>query len=178
MKISIIVAMGLNNEIGKDNGLLWKLPKDMAMFKAISNGHHCLMGRKTWESIPEKFRPLPGRTNIVVSRDPDYINKTDMSTSDEGPWITESIEDGIEFARERGAKEVMIIGGGQIYKQCLDTMATTIYLTVVKQEFPEATVFFPKIDETEWSVVKRTSHPADEKNLIDMDFIIMERTEE
>src|SRR5690554_7624901 len=73
MKCALIVAMGKHREIGKDNDLLWKLPRDMKFFKETTLGHTVVMGRKNWESIPEKFRPLPNRKNIVVSRNPDYI---------------------------------------------------------------------------------------------------------
>jgi dihydrofolate reductase len=132
MKISLILAAAQNGAIGKNNRLLWHLPADMKFFRQITTGHHILTGRKNYESIPQKYRPLPGRTNLVVSRN------TDVNYS--GTKVFGSIEGAIDFARNAGASDLFVIGGGEVYRQCL-TMATCIYLTMVAAT-PEADTFF------------------------------------
>ncbi len=146
MKISIVVAISNNNAIGGKGSLLWKLPQDMKRFKEITYGHHVLMGRKTYESIPEKFRPLTGRVNIVVSRKKEY--------APEGCKTVTSVEEGIAFAKNNGESELMIIGGGEIYNQCL-IHADVIYLTQVHHDFAEADTFFPDIQLDQWQVVNQ-----------------------
>ena len=136
MKISLVVAVADNLAIGREGNLLWRLPKDMQYFKEVTWGHHVLMGRKTWESIPSKYRPLPGRVNVVISRSNDFVA--------EGCKVVKSVEEGIEFARLSGELELMVIGGGEIYRQTL-IMADKIYLTKVHHTFIDADVFFPEI---------------------------------
>ena len=124
--ISIIVAIGTNRVIGKDNNLPWRIPDDLKRFKELTSGHPVIMGRKTWESLPEKFRPLPGRTNIVVTRNADY--------KAEGVMVTDSFSSALSAAeRADGANEIFIIGGGEIYKEAL-TSADRLYLTLVEDE--------------------------------------------
>ncbi|MFM7023243.1 MAG: dihydrofolate reductase [Flavobacteriales bacterium] len=162
MKVSIIVAAGLNNSIGKDNGLLWHLPTDMKFFKDRTLGHHILTGRKNYESIPEKYRPLANRTNIVITRDP----KLEIP----GCLVTTSILQGIQFARQRGEKELFVIGGGEIYRQCLDQdLVTHIYLTRVNETF-DADTFFPELDMTKWRNTSEIYCKKDEKNKYDCTF--------
>jgi dihydrofolate reductase len=161
MIITIVVAIGQNNEIGGSGDLLWVLPKDMNHFKNITWGHHVLMGRKTYESIPAKFRPLAGRTNIVISRDATLIS--------EGCKNVTTIEQAIKFAEDNGEEELMIIGGGEIYKM-LFPMTDRIFLTRVHHVFSEADTFFPAIKSAEWETVSTELIHADEKHKYDFEF--------
>jgi dihydrofolate reductase len=153
MKIIIIVAVAENNAIGKDNRLLWRLPDDMKFFKEKTEGHCVVTGRKNYESIPEKFRPLPGRTNIVVTRSKDY--------SAPGAVVVESIDAAIEFAKSKGEDKLYIIGGGEIYAQCM-SIADEILFTRVHHSF-EADTFFPVIG-PDWKELWSEHHAADEKH--------------
>ena len=168
MKISIVVAAADDNAIGKDKGLLWHLPKDMEFFKKVTYGHHVLMGRKSYESIPEQYRPLKGRVNIIITRQQEF--------KAEGCRIVSSAEEGIGFAKDNGEEELMILGGGQIYKQLLG-QTDKIYLTRVHHSFPEADTFFPELDLNEWKLLRNEKHAADEKHLYSFEFIELERKE-
>ena len=160
MKISIIVAMAANGVIGRENQLPWHLPADLKHFKQMTMGKPILMGRKTWESIG---RPLPGRTNIVITRDSTY--------SAAGCEVVNSIDAAITAAGEQD--EVMVIGGAELYRQVLpDT--DTIYLTRIHEAF-EGDSRFPEIRNTEWHQVERVDHEADEKNSHDYSFIRLDR---
>jgi dihydrofolate reductase len=156
MKVSLIVAVGENREIGKDNDLLWHLPKDMRFFTQSTKGHHVIMGRKNWDSIPLKYRPLSNRENVVVSR------KKGLKI--EGAHVVESIEEGIELARKNGESEAFIIGGGQIYRNALENdLIDTMYLTKVHASF-DADTFFPKVEMNQWEEISNDHFEADEKN--------------
>lgn len=164
MKISIIVAIAKNNAIGKNNDLLWKLPADMKYFKEKTMGHCVLTGRKNYESIPEKFRPLPGRTNIVVTRDKSY--------NAPGAHVVDSIEAGIEFARSTGETELFIIGGGQIYMECMvKNLVDTLYVTHVNEVF-EADTFFPAFNPHKWHKTLSEMCSPDEKNAYAYEFAV------
>ena len=133
--INIIAAVGKNRELGAKNKLLWHIPADMEHFKTKTEGNVVIMGRKTFESLPKKFRPLPNRINIVVTRDTNYqINEKNV-------FVCHSIEDAIEKGKEFN-KEVFIIGGAQIYRSALK-YTDKLYLTLVDRGYPEADVFFP-----------------------------------
>lgn len=162
MIISIIVAIGKNNEIGRDNDLLWRLPDDLKSFKRITLGHTIIMGRNTFESLPKGA--LPNRRNIVISRNSEL--------KIEGAEVYSSLDHA--FLKTMNEEEVFIIGGGQIYKQILPD-ADKIYLTKVQAEFPDATVFFPEINYNEWGEISREFHPADEKHPFAYIFVEMER---
>jgi dihydrofolate reductase len=166
MKISIVVAVAENNAIGANGKLLWRLSKDMQYFKEVTWGHHVLMGRKTWDSIPPKFSPLPGRTNVIVTRKQGFVC--------EGCKVVDSIEQGIAIAQQAGEQELMVIGGGEIYKQALP-LANKIYLTKVHHTFSDADTFFPELDPAQWNVLNTEWNMADEKNEFDFEFIVMER---
>ena len=166
MKISIVVAAADNNAIGAKGRLLWRLSKDMQYFKEVTWGHHVLMGRKTWDSIPPKFSPLPGRTNIIVTRQEGFVC--------EGCLVVKSVEEGIELARNAGEQELMIIGGGEIYKQALP-LTNKIYLTKVHHTFTDADTFFPELDTEQWNTLNGEWNMADEKNEFDFEFIVLER---
>lgn len=163
--ISIIVATSQNNVIGKDNTLIWHLPADMKFFKEKTTGHCVITGRKNYESIPEKFRPLPNRTNIVITRQTDYQAP--------GAIVAVSVEDAIEKAKATGDPEIFIIGGAEIYRQSL-RYTGRIYLTQIHQRF-EGDAFFPELSPAEWRETARTAGITDDKNKYPHDFITLEK---
>ena len=133
-EIVIIAAVARNRVIGKDNRLLWHLPEDMAHFRALTAGHTVIMGRKTWESLPERFRPLPGRRNIVITRQAAYAAP--------GAELAGSLEKALELAST--ATVAFVIGGEQIYRQAM-AVADRLEITEVGLE-PEGDAWFPEID--------------------------------
>lgn len=163
MKLSIIVAVAENNVIGKDNTLIWHLPADMKFFKEKTTGHYIITGRKNYESIPEKFRPLPNRTNIVITRQKEYVAP--------GAIVVSSIEDALN--KIKNETEAFIIGGAEIYRQVMDK-CDTIYLTQIHHSF-EGDAFFPAIDNNKWKEIKRTDFQSDEKNKYAYSFIELEK---
>lgn len=160
MIISIIVAAAENNVIGKDNDLIWHLPADMKFFKEKTMGHHVLMGRKNYESIPEKWRPLPNRENIVVTRQD--------KENEEHVHYVHSINEGVELARKNGENELFIIGGGEIYKQAMN-LVDRIYLTRIHHSF-EGDTLFPEVDDSMFEVESEEFRQADENNAYDMTY--------
>jgi len=154
--ISIISAIGKNNEIGKKNGLLWNLPADMKHFREVTSGHTVIMGQKTFESIG---RPLPNRRNIVITLDKNYLRHgVDIVYS---PKELDALSD--------KKTENFIIGGGQIYKLFIDK-ADKLYITHVDAEFPDADTFFPEIDKNKWEKIKSEKHLKDDLNKYDLEF--------
>jgi dihydrofolate reductase len=162
MIISAVVAIDKNNVIGKDNDIPWYLPADLQYFKKITLGHHILMGRKCFESIG---RPLPKRTNIIVTRNPFFIAT--------GTVVVHSIKEGISLAKKNKEEELFIIGGGDIYRHSLDIW-DKLYLTVVDTEV-DGDVFFPNINFDEWKLISSESHEKDEKNEFNYRFEIWEK---
>jgi len=162
MKISLVVAAADNNGIGKDGQMPWHLPNDMKHFRNITWGMPVVMGRKTFESLG---KPLKGRKNIVISRQPSW--------KAEGTVVVKSIEDALFVAQETDANEVMVIGGGEIYRNLFDR-ASRIYLTRVEAA-PEADTFFPSLDTGQWELVSQKNHEADEKNAYNYSFQVWER---
>ena len=166
MKVSLIVAVSENGVIGKDNDLIWHLPNDMRFFKETTMGHHVIMGRKNFESIPHKYRPLPDRTNIVITRQSGY--------KAEGCIVVNSVEAALEITKNNGDIEPFIIGGGQIYKIALENnLADRIYLTKVHHSF-EGDTFFPELN-TDWKEMERIDHKADEKHAHDFSFLTFKK---
>ncbi len=163
--ISIIVATAENNVIGKDNTLIWHLPADMKFFKEKTTGHIIITGRKNYESIPEKFRPLPNRTNIVVSRQTNYTAP--------GAIVVSSIEDALKKASATGDDEIFIIGGAEIYKQSLH-LADRVYLTKIYSTF-EGDAFFPELTTEIWKETHRSKGITDEMNKYEYDFLIFDK---
>ena len=161
--ITLVVAMGMNREIGVDNQLPWHLPKDLKHFKEITSGHPIIMGRKTYESIG---KPLPNRTNIVVSRKNDWF--------EEGILIVGSLKEAIKFAKKLDEK-IFIIGGGNIFEQTMD-IADKLEVTEIKTTI-EADTFFPKIDPKIWTKTEEICHEKDEKNNFDFCFQTFEKAE-
>ena len=157
-ELTIIVAAGENDAIGKDNDLIWHLSDDLKRFKSLTNGHHIIMGRKTFESFP---KPLPNRTHIVITRQKDY-------QAPEGVIIVNNLDDALDAARND--KQPFIIGGGEIYKQSM-ALANRIELTRVHSSFENADTYFPEIDETQWKEVGRSTHDADEKHAHAFSFV-------
>ncbi|MDQ0595622.1 dihydrofolate reductase [Chryseobacterium ginsenosidimutans] len=158
---TIVVAMGEKNEIGFENQLLWHLPKDLKHFKDITSGHPIIMGRKTYESIG---KPLPNRTNIVVSRKKGWF--------EEGILIVGSIKEAVKFAKKID-EEVFIIGGGNIYEQTID-IVDKLEVTLVKADL-QADTYFPKIDSKIWKKTTEVCHEKDEKNQYDFCFQTYEK---
>lgn len=180
MIISLIAAVSDNYVIGKDNRLIWRLPADVKFFKEKTEGHHILTGRKNYLSIPEKFRPLQNRINIIVSRDKDFFLKNNpLSPSDQAgenytqTVIVHSPEEGIEYARRSKEKELFVIGGGEIYRQTID-IADKLYITWVHSAF-EGDTFFPDINNEIWKETYRMDHPMDEKHKFAYSFCIYEK---
>jgi dihydrofolate reductase len=151
MKISMIAAMAHDRVIGKDNQMPWHLPADLAHFKRVTLGKPVLMGRKTFESIG---RPLPGRRNLVISRNPDY--------QAEGIEVVGSVEAALALLAGSSVEELMVIGGGHLYAEMLP-IADCLYLTRIDLAV-EGDTRFPAFDDGQWQRVDCESHPADEKN--------------
>ncbi|WP_421172128.1 type 3 dihydrofolate reductase [Aeromonas sp. 601115] len=151
MKISMIAAMAHDRVIGKDNQMPWHLPADLAQFKRVTLGKPVLMGRKTFESIG---RPLPGRRNLVISRNPDY--------QAEGIEVVGSVEAALALLAGSSVEELMVIGGGHLYAEMLPS-ADCLYLTRIDLAV-EGDTRFPAFDDGQWQRIECESHPADEKN--------------
>lgn len=159
---SIIVAKAENDVIGKDNQLLWHMPKDLQHFKHMTMGHHVIMGRKTFASIN---RPLPGRKLIIVTH-----NRNHHAV---GCTTVHDIAVALAVAEQAGETEVFIAGGGEIYQETIG-LADKIYLTEIKATL-EGNTFFPVINPKEWHETKRTYHPADEKHPYAYDLVELVR---
>jgi dihydrofolate reductase len=160
VRIALIAALADNRVIGYKNRLPWRLSADLQHFKRVTMGKPVVMGRKTWESIG---RPLPGRTNIVVTRD--------TGLRAEGCVVVHSVQQALEVAA--GADEVMVMGGADLYAQVLPR-ADRLYLTEVAADV-EGDVRFPDIDPNDWVEVQRERHPADENNEYDYTFVVLDR---
>jgi dihydrofolate reductase len=160
--ISLLVAADEDGGIGVDNRLPWRLSSDLKKFKELTMGHHMIMGRKTYDSIG---RPLPGRTSIVITRNPDF--------QAEGVLAAHSLAEALEMAQEAGEDEAFVIGGGEIFFQAL-TVAHRIYLTRV-HVMVKADVFFPVLDLEDWEEKHAEFRAPDEKNEFPFTFYILER---
>ncbi len=162
MLVSAIAAVARNGVIGHNNEIPWYLPADLAYFKRTTLGHCVIMGRNSFRSIG---RPLPKRTNIVITRDPFFVA--------EGVLVAHSVEEALGLALDIGETEAFIIGGGDIYRESMDVW-DRLYLTEVDVA-PEGDVFFPALDPTEWREVWREEHEADAKNPYRYTFRMLER---
>lgn len=151
MIISAIVAMARNRVIGVNNQIPWYLPADLRFFKKTTMGHHVIMGRRTFMSIG---KPLPGRTNIVVSRNPFFLA--------EGILVAHSLEEALYMAMESGEKEAFVIGGGQLYLQAMSYL-DKVYITRVDAEVAGDT-YFPELSPFQWKQLSRTTFAADDRN--------------
>lgn len=165
MRISMIVAVAQNLVIGKNNDLVWNLPDDMKYFKEKTAGHHVIMGRKNYESIPAKWRPLPNRQNVIITRNIE-LNIPDVI-------IVNSIELALQIAEEASETEAFIIGGGEIFNMGL-SLTDRIYYTDIKESF-DGDTFFPKINKNEWVETGRIPHPKDDRHAVDFDFVTFDK---
>ncbi|MBI4945575.1 MAG: dihydrofolate reductase [Bacteroidetes bacterium] len=177
MIISLIVAVSENNVIGKNNDLPWHLPTDMKYFRDVTMGHCVIMGRKNYDSIPLKYRPLDGRTNIVVTKQKDF--------KAEGCIVVNSIEEALKTAASslkgednrnsslQGGGQVFIIGGADIYRQTFD-IADKIYYTKIHHSF-DGDAFFPKLEESKWKLTSRKNMTTDEKNKYAFSYLVYEK---
>ncbi|MBU2950769.1 dihydrofolate reductase [Tamlana agarivorans] len=156
-EVTLIVAAAENNAIGKDNKLIWHLSDDLKRFKTLTNGHHIIMGRKTFESFP---KPLPNRVHVVISRQQDYAVP-------EGVIVVNSLQNAIDFCKND--PQPYIIGGGEIYKQALP-VADKIELTRVHENF-DADTFFPEIDTSVWKESQHSFHTKDANHNHEFSFI-------
>tara|TARA_R110001632_G_scaffold42605_7_gene107904 strand:- start:9793 stop:10281 length:489 start_codon:yes stop_codon:yes gene_type:complete len=156
--ITIIAAIGKNNELGKDNDLIWHLSADLKRFKKVTTGHTIIMGRNTFESIG---KPLPNRRSVIITRNTSYLQ--------EGCDVVHSLEAAIELIKDEEA--AFIIGGAQIYKETIEkNLADQLDITQVHQDF-EADVYFPEIDAKVWKEVSREDFSLDEKNQYNYSFL-------
>ncbi|UTF61692.1 dihydrofolate reductase [Gilvimarinus sp. DA14] len=165
VKVSMIVACGRANAIGKGNAMPWHLPADLQYFKCVTLGKPIIMGRKTYQSIG---RPLPGRLNIVVSQSGQWCPP-------EGVVLAGSVAKAVEFAREQDPEEIMITGGEQIYRAALD-MADRIYKTEIDVEVDGADAHFPDLSAKQWREISRQPGEADAP--LSHRFLILERVAE
>jgi len=158
MLISIIVAVSTNGVIGKDNQLIWRLPDDLKRFKSLTIGHPIIMGRKTFESIG---KPLPGRTSIVVTRNPDF--------QPDGVVITNSLESALDHAARLNTDEVFIIGGGELYNQ-VQNFANKLYITEVDTVI-DGDTYFEIAEPERWLETERAVHNADDRHAFAFNFV-------
>jgi dihydrofolate reductase len=165
MITSLIAAVAKNNVIGKNNRLPWHLPADTKYFRDTTMGHCVIMGRKNYDSIPEKYRPLDGRINIVVTRQKNFIAPRCI--------VAHSIEDALKEAEKKNESEVFVIGGGEIYRQTIN-IADKIYCTHIHHAF-DGDAFFPEIDPKKWKLTSKKDIEPDEKNKYPFSFCVYER---
>lgn len=161
MRIHLIVAAASNGVIGRDGAMPWRIPEDLKRFKALTMGHPMIMGRKTWDSIG---RPLPGRESIVVTR-----QKLDLP----GATVVHSLDAALAHARARGAPEVFVVGGGEIYRQALP-FADVVHLTEVHASF-EGDASFPSLPSSDWRETARERREQAEPQKLAYDFVTYER---
>lgn len=160
--ISLIAAIGKNNELGKGNTLVWDMPADMQYFRETTKGHTVIMGRKTFESIG---RPMPNRQNIIITRDKSYLRP--------GIDVVHSLAEALKLVPEK-EKEVFIIGGAEIYRQVM-SVADRLYVTHIEAEDKNADTFFPEIIPIVWNEISHEEHQSDEKNPFNYTFSIYEK---
>lgn len=172
MIISLIAAIGKNNELGKGNDLVFRLPADMKHFRDTTRGHTVIMGRKTFESLPNG--PLPNRRNIVITRDANYsADGIEVVHSLDEALKIASLEQGKHFEENQEEVEIFVIGGGQIYAQAIEK-ANRLYITHVDADMA-ADTFFPEISAETWEKISNESHSADSENPYDYTFTIWKR---
>ena len=162
--ISILVAMAKNRVIGRNNALPWRLPPDLKRFKELTMGHHIVMGRKTYESIG---RPLPGRTSVIITRQPDYQVP--------GTIVVASIDQALKVcsAGKEVDQEIFVIGGAQIYRQSLG-LCQRIYITEIQQEFDGDTLF-PELNQQEWREISREKYRLNDGDGLEYHFVVLDR---
>ena len=165
MTISLIAAMSRNRIIGKNNDLPWHLPDDFSFFKEKTNGRHVILGRKNYESLPPKFRPLPNRTNLVLTRNSSYKG--------EGIIIFNQMKDAVDYAEKNGETELFIIGGFEPFNIGI-TIADRIYLTEIDAVI-DGDTYFPEFDKMTFKETQRIHHPIDERHKYAFDFVTYQK---
>jgi dihydrofolate reductase len=164
---TIVVATANNNAIGKDNDLLWRLPDDFKFFKQVTTGKHIIMGRKTYESMPN---PLPKRTSIVITTNKDY-------TVPEGHYVVHSLPDALAICEDKDLEEAMIIGGGKIYTEAIENgLVDKMLITEVDTTIEDADTFFPNYNADDWKETERIHHESDDKHKFPFDFVTYTRS--
>jgi dihydrofolate reductase len=167
MIVSAIAAVADNGTIGRDSDLPWHLPDDLKYFQRVTRGHHVITGRKNYETIPEKYRPLKDRVNVVVTRNAAYEAP--------GAVVLGSLEEALEQAATNGETEAFVIGGGQIYREALQKgLVDRLYLTLVHADV-EGDTHFPLLDPADWTEHSREQHPADERHAHAFSFVVLQR---
>ncbi|MBL7982971.1 MAG: dihydrofolate reductase [Flavobacteriales bacterium] len=167
MIVSAIAAVADNGTIGRDSDLPWHLPDDLKYFQRVTRGHHVITGRKNYETIPAKYRPLKDRVNMVVTRNAAYEAP--------GAVVLGSLEEALEQAAANGEIEAFVIGGGQIYREALQKgLVDRLYLTLVHANV-EGDTHFPLLDPTDWTEQSREHHPADERHAHAFSFVVLQR---
>lgn len=167
MIISAIAAVADNGTIGINGDLPWHLPDDLKYFQRITQGHHVITGRKNYESIPPKYRPLKYRVNLVVTRNVAYEAP--------GAVVIGSMEEALRIAAEADEPEVFIIGGGEVFREALaNHPVQRLYLTLVHSDIAGDT-HFPGIDPSDWQEISRIHHQADERHAHSFSFVVLER---
>ena len=165
MIVSAIAALSKNRVIGKDNDLPWRLPDDMKFFMETTKGHHVIMGRRNYDSLHDRFKPLPERTNIVITRQHDLQAP--------GCIVLHAVEPALEIAKNNSEIECFIIGGAEIYKLAMP-YTTRMYLTEIDAVISGDT-YFPEVDKTEWVEISRRHHPADPRHRYSFDIVVYDR---
>ena len=164
MIISIIVAISKNQVIGKNNQLIWHLPKDMKFFMDTTMNTVVIMGRKNYESIPKKYRPLKNRKNVIITRNKSY--------KAENCVVVNSIDESLKFLSNVEKKEVFVIGGGEIYKKFLEKgLIDRMYITHIDEHF-DGDTFFPEINYSSWEYSEFLNHRKDEINPHDFKIMV------
>ena len=156
MKVALIVAVDQENGIGKNNDLMWHLPDDLKFFKDKTAAHIVIMGRKNWDSIPERFRPFSGRENVIITRNKEF--------QAEGARIFHSLEDALGAYSNEHERTVFIIGGGEIYRQAIALNCIDEYFITRVDHCFDADTFFPNVDLSDWREQVIGNHPIDEKH--------------
>ncbi len=165
MIVSLIAALTTNRVIGKNNDLPWRLPDDMKYFMQTTKGHTVIMGRKNYDSLPDKFKPLPNRMNIVVTRQKELKAP--------GCTVVHSLDKAIELAKAANENEVFNIGGAELFTLGLGN-ADRLYLTEIHTEI-QGDTYFPILNKSEWNETSRTHHAADDRHAFAFDFVVYNR---
>ena len=159
---TIVVAVPNNRAIGRELDLLWHLPDDFKFFKDTTRGHHIVMGRKTYDSLG---KPLPKRISIVITRNPKF-------TLPEGHHVVRSLEEALAVGEQAGLEEIMIIGGGRVYKEALEKgLVDKMHITEIDASPEGGDTFFPEFNKSQWEEVNRVHHAADERHAHAFDFV-------
>ena len=167
MTVSLIVAIPSNLVIGKNNNLIWNLPKDMKFFMETTTGYPVIMGRKNFESIPKKYRPLKNRINVIITRNNNY--------NAEGCIVVNSIQESLTVLEKSNIDEAFVIGGGEIYKRFLDkNLIQRMYVTHINESF-DGDTYFPKVDFTKWNSKQIMNHTKDQENPHDFKIMLYEK---